>query len=223
MVPIYGFGGRPRFPNLTSNQTLHCFPLNGKVEDPYCFNLEGIMEAYNYSLKNVELNGPTLFCPLLTEVMRMCQTSKQAGDNQYYILMILTDGQINDMEPTVKAIVDSSHLPLSIIIIGIGKADFSNMNILDGDEGLWDVAGRKAQRDLVQFVEFNKFEGDGTALAANVLEELPRQVVEYMKLVGKQPGQGGGEAGRMALNVGQASYQVETSLFHFNLFNIFVE
>lgn len=210
MVPIYGFGGRPRFPKLTSNQTLHCFPLNGKVEDPYCFNLEGIMEAYNYSLKNVELNGPTLFCPLLTEVMRMCQTSKEAGDNQYYILMILTDGQINDMEPTVKAIVDSSHLPLSVIIIGIGKADFANMNTLDGDEGLWDVTGRKAKRDLVQFVEFNKFEGDGTALAANVLEELPRQVVEYMKLVGKEPGKGGGEAGRMVLNLGQSNYQVNT-------------
>ena len=91
------------------------------------------------------------------------------------------------MDLTKKAIVDSSHLPLSIIIIGIGNANFDNMDILDGDEGLWDASGRKAQRDLVQFVPFNKFAGDPTALAAHVLEELPLQLTEYMRLVGKQP------------------------------------
>lgn len=188
MVPVYGFGGRPKFPLLSTQQTMHCFPLNGKPNDPYCFSLEGIMESYNYALHNVELNGPTLFCPILTEVMKICIKSKTEGDDQYYILMILTDGEIHDMEQTIKAIVDSSHLPLSIIIIGIGNADFTNMDILDGDEGLWDSAGRKAQRDLVQFVPFNKFAGDSTALAAHVLEELPLQLTEYMRLAGKMPG-----------------------------------
>ena len=187
MVPVYGFGGKPKFPNLTSMQTMHCFPLNGKIDDPYCFGLEGIMEGYNYALHNSELSGPTLFCPILTEVMKICQNSKQSEDDQYYILLILTDGEIHDMDLTKKAIVDSSHLPLSIIIIGIGNANFDNMDILDGDEGLWDASGRKAQRDLVQFVPFNKFAGDPTALAAHVLEELPLQLTEYMRLVGKNP------------------------------------
>lgn len=187
MVPVYGFGGKPKFPNLTSYQTMHCFPLNGKVNDPYCFGLEGIMESYNYALSNCELNGPTLFCPIITEVMKICRESKASEDEQYYILLILTDGEIHDMDLTKKAIVDSSHLPLSIIIIGIGNANFDNMDILDGDDGLWDSSGRKAQRDLVQFVPFNKFAGDPTALAAHVLEELPTQVEEYMRLVNKLP------------------------------------
>jgi len=187
MVPVYGFGGKPKFPNLTSFQTMHCFPLNGKIDDPYCFGLEGIMESYNYALHNAELNGPTLFCPIISEVMKICQSSKLSEDDQYYILLILTDGEIHDMDLTKKVIVDSSHLPLSIIIIGIGNASFDNMDILDGDDGLWDASGRKAQRDLVQFVPFNKFAGDPTALAAHVLEELPLQVTEYMRLVGKMP------------------------------------
>lgn len=37
-----------------------------------------------------------------------------------------------------QSIVDSSHLPLSIIIVGIGNEEFKNMEILDGDDGLWD-------------------------------------------------------------------------------------
>lgn len=188
MVPMYGFGGKPKFHNLTSLKTMHCFPMNGKVEDPYCEGLAGIMEAYSHALKHVILDGPTLFAPMITKVMDICKQSKRDQDNQYYILLLLTDGEINDMERTKTAIVDSSHLPLSIIIIGIGNADFEKMDILDGDDGLWDASGRKAERDLVQFVPFNKFAGDPVALAAHVLEELPFQLTEYMRLVGIMPG-----------------------------------
>jgi len=48
----------------------------------------------------------------------------------YYILLILSDGQINDMSQTCDALVEAALLPLSVIIIGIGSADFTNMNIL---------------------------------------------------------------------------------------------
>jgi hypothetical protein len=43
------------------------------------------------------------------------------------ILLILTDGIITDLEQTKEAIVAASKLPLSIIIIGVGEADFSAM------------------------------------------------------------------------------------------------
>jgi hypothetical protein len=35
-------------------------------------------------------------------------------------------------------------LPLSIIIVGVGNADFTNMEILDGDNGLVDSKGKKS-------------------------------------------------------------------------------
>lgn len=37
------------------------------------------------------------------------------------------------MKETINSLVNASALPLSVIIIGIGNADFKNMNILDGD------------------------------------------------------------------------------------------
>ena len=49
--------------------------------------------------------------------------------------MILTDGEIHDMDKTVDLVINSSKLPYSIIIVGIGNAEFDNMNILDGDSG----------------------------------------------------------------------------------------
>ena len=58
------------------------------------------------------------------------------------------------MEHTIDLIVKATDLPLSIIIVGIGDADFSNMVRLDGDNGLFNSKGQKAARDIVQFVPF---------------------------------------------------------------------
>jgi hypothetical protein len=52
----------------------------------------------------------------------------------YHILLIITDGAIHDMQQTKDLVVECSLYPLSIIIIGVGGADFSNMIELDGDE-----------------------------------------------------------------------------------------
>lgn len=45
----------------------------------------------------------------------------------YHVLLILTDCQINDMDGAKERIVRMSKLPVSIIIVGIGSADFSGM------------------------------------------------------------------------------------------------
>jgi uncharacterized protein (TIGR02145 family) len=49
------------------------------------------------------------------------------------ILLIITDGEITDMDNTKAAIVRASSAPMSIIIIGVGGANFSSMQELDGD------------------------------------------------------------------------------------------
>jgi hypothetical protein len=68
----------------------------------------------------------------------------------YHILLILTDGCIHDMRDTKDLIVECSNYPLSIIIVGIGNADFSNMVELDGDDvPLKNSRGETIARDIV--------------------------------------------------------------------------
>ena len=107
----------------------------------------------------------------------------------YTILLILTDGAITDMQNTIDAIVGADDAPLSIIIVGVGhatSADWASMDQLDGDdEPLRASNGRVTRRDLVQFVPFQKFDGANTpvgALASEVLQEVPEQVVEWALL-----------------------------------------
>lgn len=187
-VPVYGFGGKPRFPKLYCSQTMHCFPCTGNPDQQFVSGLQGIMDTYAYALKNVELAGPTLFGPLIKQAMQVAQANKQSSAGIYSILLILTDGEIHDMRETIELIIQAAELPLSIIIVGVGNSDFQAMEVLDGDKGLYNSSGKKAARDIVQFVPFRKFSGNQALLAQEVLAEIPEQLTSYMNLVGKKPG-----------------------------------
>ncbi len=93
----------------------------------------------------------------------------------YHILLFLTDGSIHDMREAKDVLVECAMYPLSVIIIGIGDADFSNMVELDGDEEvLRNNKGQATERDIVQFVDFNEFKiGELNMLAEEVLKEVP--------------------------------------------------
>ena len=147
--------------------------------------------AYANALSQVRLHGPTNFAPIINHVSKFAYSNKD-GSN-YFILLILTDGIISDMPQTINAIVAASQLPLSIIIVGVGNADFTAMNVLDADDKpLVDTNGRKMSRDIVQFVPFseiiqkanNNVVAARIELAREVLAEVPRQFLDYMKMAG---------------------------------------
>ena len=102
-------------------------------------------------------------------------------------MLLLTDGIINDMPETIRLIVKLSALPVSIIIVGVGNADFSQMEALDGDgQVLRDDRGRPCLRDIVQFVKFNECVARGN-LAEEVLKEVPAQFCQHMERIGFKP------------------------------------
>ena len=95
--------------------------------------------------------------------------------SKYYVYLILIGGSIHDINDTIDYIVESSYLPVSVIIIGIGDADLSTMNFLDPDnKPLYSNKLQKIhERDNVQFVEFNKFKSNPQQLPREILQELP--------------------------------------------------
>lgn len=196
MIPVYGFGAEK------DGQVSHCFPLTFNEEEDEVFGVEGIMTIYENALKKVNLSGPTYFKNILNHAKDLA-TKASTRDDQYVVLLILTDGIINDMDKSIKAIVESSTLPLSIIIVGIGGADFSNMEQLDGDDVRLSYMGKKAERDIVQFVPLDEFKDRSvSALAEEVLREVPEQLVSYFVSKDIQP-----------------KAKVEPNESHFNAFN----
>ncbi|XP_027789118.2 copine-7 isoform X2 [Marmota flaviventris] len=173
-----GFGARipPKY------EVSHDFAINFNPEDDECEGIQGVVEAYQNCLPQVQLYGPTNVAPIISKVARMAAVEERTGEaSQYYILLILTDGVVTDMADTREAIVRASHLPMSIIIVGVGNADFTDMQTLDGEDGvLRSPRGEPALRDIVQFLPFRELKSASpAALAKCVLAEVPKQVVEY--------------------------------------------
>ena len=92
------------------------------------------MDAYKTAINDITLNGPTYFEDVLKH--KLDEIKDRINEKIYHMILFLTDGAIHDMTETRKMVVEMSNYPVSIIIIGIGDADFQNMDVLDGDEAI---------------------------------------------------------------------------------------
>eukprot|EP01041_Mallomonas_annulata_P002623 gene2623-5136_t len=134
--PVYGFGGKP--PGGVVN---HCFPLTGNEYIPEVTGVTGVLNAYFNALNTIHMSGPTMYADIIKQAVKIAGTSVQSADYQIYF------------DATVDAIIDASGFPLSILIVGIGTADFSSIRFLDSDnKKLANRFGKEAKRDIVQFV-----------------------------------------------------------------------
>ena len=194
LFPCFGFGFTFKNSDLNNNlgrgkYNKFNYPINRNEQDPNIHLIDNVLVEYRKFITEIKLSGPTNFAPMIRDLNN--EVKKNLSDGLvmgYNILLILTDGQIDDLNDTIDEMVEASFLPISVIIVGIGNGDFTSMDILDADENpLYDRRRRKADRDLVQFVPFNQFKNDPAKLAEQVLEEIPRQVVEYYQHKGIKP------------------------------------
>lgn len=192
MFPTFGFGAR--LP--PDGRVSHNFAVNFNPHEPSCYGIDGVLTAYQQCIRSVQLYGPTNFAPIISTVAQMAQESVSSSRRlQYFVLLMITDGVISDMEATKHAIVNAARLPVSIIIVGVGSDDFEAMDVLDGDNVRLESRGVKAERDIVQFVPFRDYVKSNSnmvmsqaRLAKDVLAEVPDQVTGYMKSRGIAPG-----------------------------------
>jgi hypothetical protein len=184
IIPCYGFGAK--YPG--DAMARHLIPLTEDISQPCFKSFPDLFQGYKNIINKLLFSGPTYFAPILTEVITYARENYSINPLNYSIFLLLTDGEIQDMDETIDCIVEGSYLPLSIIIVGIGNEDFSNMDRLDGDEeGLVDSNGRPWMRDIVQFVPFNKYKGDAILLREKVLEEIPDQVTSFYEFINVKP------------------------------------
>uniref|UniRef100_A0AAR2J2W0 Copine 4 n=1 Tax=Pygocentrus nattereri TaxID=42514 RepID=A0AAR2J2W0_PYGNA len=173
-----------------SDKMFPAFGFGAQIPPDFKVSIQGVVEAYQNCLPKIQLYGPTNIAPIIQKVANSASEEMHTKEAmEYFILLILTDGVITDMADTREAIVHASHLPMSVIIVGVGNADFSDMQMLDGDDGiLRSPKGEPVLRDIVQFVPFRNFKhASPAALAKSVLAEVPNQVVDYYNNKGIKP------------------------------------
>jgi len=176
--PVWGFGAK------YNDKVRHCFQCGTDVEVE---GVQGIMDAYRGVFRTpLRMSYPTKF----TEVIRTAagyaqheqEGAREEGYLSYTILLILTAGNVEDAQETKEHLIAASNEPLSVVILGIGDADFQSMEFLDDFD-----AEHEAGRDITKFVEFNDYKSYN-ALTEAVLDEIPDQLVDYYFDRGIMPG-----------------------------------
>jgi hypothetical protein len=177
--PVWGFGAK------YSGVINHCFQCGREAE---ASGISGILEAYRGTFKTgLTMSGPTIFSEVINVAAARSRSKQEAsrriGQQYYEILLILTDGAASDVTGTMQAISAASDAPLSIVIVGIGNADFSAMQFLDDFQSQQAGSGR----DICQFVEFSRHASNKISLTQATLDEIPDQLVEYFVSHGITP------------------------------------
>jgi Copine/C2 domain len=173
--PVVGFGAK--YDGVVN----HCFQVGDKEES---VGVNGVLESYRSVFKTgLVLSSPTDFTQVMeTAAQRSTSalsTAQQHGQLAYTILLVVSDGAVTDVEATAACMQKLSDHPLSVVIVGVGDADFTGMKFLD------DIPDMK--RDFVQFVEFSKH-SDRTSLTNETLHEIPNQLANFFDSKGIPPG-----------------------------------
>jgi len=157
-IPAFGFGD-----SRTSDHSV--FPLKSSGED--CQGFTEVLSCYKMSAPRITLSGPTSFAPLIYKAIELVKETKE-----YHILLIVADGQVSKEADTVKAIVEATKYPISIVMVGVGDGPWAVMEEFD------DKLPQRAF-DNFQFVDFGsvkkKHRNNPAAFALNALMEIPEQ------------------------------------------------
>jgi len=173
--PVWGFSARH------NGEMQNCFQVGEEA-----IGLKGVIRSYR-SVFNTDLamSGPTVIHEVIKVAASQAKTAQKIAEKEegqaYTILLILTCGHIHEMEETKKALIAASLSPLSVVIVGIGDAEFRAMQFLD------DLNVKPPARDITQFVEFQKHKHSKHSLASATLEEIPDQLVDYFHGKGIPP------------------------------------
>lgn len=176
LIPAYGFGD-----SSTGNK--RCFPFQRDAAPSH--GVEAVLQRYREVAASVQLAGPTCFAPVIREAIRVVRE-----EQGYHILVIIADGQVTDPSPdgaTARAIIEASHYPLSIVVVGVGDGPWHTMEHYDDELP-------ERQFDNFQFVEWNAVRHGGSAqqqgeaamearFALSALMEVPEQYA-YIKHLG---------------------------------------
>jgi hypothetical protein len=164
-IPCYGFGDHRETGSRDSDEraaTQHAvFSLN--PGDRPCNGVEEIISRYKAVKQAVMLGKPQVdkrsFAPIVNKAIELLNEKRPQDErdttrlfDQFHVLVILTDGEVHrdrqvppdEWSPqeleTVRAIQKASHLPLSIVVIGVGDGTGEHRSDDDGrmiDAGCW--------------------------------------------------------------------------------------
>ncbi|KAJ4460950.1 putative E3 ubiquitin-protein ligase RGLG3 [Paratrimastix pyriformis] len=117
LIPAFGFGDV-----VTTDREVFSFMPDGRP----CAGFNQVLDQYRAIVPYALLSGPSTLAPIIRAAV---DTVRATG--QYHILVVVTDGQVDDPKGDGAAIVMASQYPLSIVVVGVGDGPWDEMRKFD--------------------------------------------------------------------------------------------
>lgn len=121
----------------------------------------------------ITLAGPTTIAPCIKQGINISKAYAAQGIKQHLVLVIVTDGDVSDVERDKQAVIEAANYPISICVIGVGDGPFRTMEQFDR------LRGRRF--DNLHFCNFTDFiakhqrdENPELSFATSVFTEVGR-------------------------------------------------
>lgn len=168
---VWGFGAK------YSGIVRHIFQLGA---DATAKGIDGVLDAYkSVFLTDLTMSGPTDITSVVKAAASRAKKFEH-GSLRYGVLLVLTDGIVSDADTTRALLHAISDLPLTVLIVGIGAADFTRMNEIV-------EYSNSTSRHNVSFVSYREHQDDPRALSTAALRDIPNHIVDYFAGKGISP------------------------------------
>ena len=121
----YGFGARTH--NRGEGQdSCDLFSMSGDFQDPFIISQDEILGCYQGTIKSVRLALPVNYSKIVRFVCDLAQMEfgtavDVTGIRNYYVLVLLMAGVIDDLQNSLNEILRARDVPISVVIVKIGK------------------------------------------------------------------------------------------------------
>ncbi|CAD5219140.1 unnamed protein product [Bursaphelenchus okinawaensis] len=177
-ISVFGFGAKvpPKF------EYSPLFPLTGDMNNTIIRGLDNVMTGYRRAVMSVLPYAPTEYVSPIHHIVKMAKAAVKTGTSLYFVLVIFTNGALKNHKESMDVIVNSSHLPISIVFVAIGN---EHHPIGQGDHSkitrLIDPTAKSTEnvplkRQNVVYTEFKQ----GKAFARESLKEVNLQGTQWL-------------------------------------------
>ena len=183
---IYGFGFQFK-ENL--NEVSNMFPITQDIDRP-SVAMKNIKSTYSNFLDNIKFSKIKTNLDLI--IKQFNEKIKDDIDDydirEYNVLLLFANNDINNEKEFYNEIILSSDLPISVVIIGLGKGPFTKLeNVEKNFLNLTDNNGNNAKRKNIKFISFKNLGKNYQEIVKKSLVDIPDQMIEFLILKNINP------------------------------------
>ena len=179
---LYGYGGKLK--NSTNLDVLYknIFNINSQNKDAPIEYLK-LIDEYKKSLDNIISDNKVYYSFLIRKISKLICKLYQM---EFYNVLFIIAKELNseeDNKEAIDAFIETSYLPLSIIIIYEGENDYHKIKNLFGNQIKVSSKGMQKMRNNVILISYSKnFDKNGKRMMESCLREIGNHIIEYYSL-----------------------------------------